>query len=468
MSVVVQFRSRAVARSRVARWHVTVLSNFAVAYDKYQRVYAKTALAQSTFPSQFFVLERHELGIGVAKASAHMQRLGLAGNRLLALGTDVAPAELHANTATGRGHYVKRNYIVVERLAWVDVVDGEVVLTPVAVEDVYAQSLQLLHPALLPYAALAPRSFSILPIARGCQAACPFCFSEASASAEQDQRKLDLAAVQRNANAAKARGAQRFVITGGGEPGLLRHATLCSLIGVGARTFDKTVLISNGHHLGSVDETTRANMLADYAAAGLGVLAISRHHYDDARAAALMSLHTDVAAIAATWRAGTAREWSERANSRSGAPQRKLKLRLICVLQAGCIDNAAALADYISWAVALGVEEICFKELYVSTSVESVYYRHDANAWSHAHQVPLRLVTQFASDHGFAEVARLPWGAPVFRGTWQGATVQLAAYTEPSLYWERCTGVARSWNMMADGQCLVSLEDRHSAVAEAL
>jgi hypothetical protein len=82
--------------------------------------------------------------------------------------------------------------------------------------------------------------------------------------------------------------------------------------------------------------------------------------------------------------------------------------------------------------------------------------------------VPLRLVTQFASDHGFAEVARLSWGAPVFRGTWQGATVQLAAYTEPSLYWERSTGVARSWNMMADGQCLVSLEDRHSAVAEAL
>jgi hypothetical protein len=57
---------------------------------------------------------------------------------------------------------------------------------------------------------------------------------------------------------------------------------------------------------------------------------------------------------------------------------------------------------------------------------------------------------------------RLPWGAPVFRGEWHGAPLQIAAYTEPSLLWERTHGVARSWNLMADGRCLVSLEDRAS------
>jgi len=30
--------------------------------------------------------------------------------------------------------------------------------------------------------------------------------------------------------------------------------------------------------------------------------------------------------------------------------------------------------NYLSWATNRGVEEICFKELYVSTSTESIYY----------------------------------------------------------------------------------------------
>jgi hypothetical protein len=57
---------------------------------------------------------------------------------------------------------------------------------------------------------------------------------------------------------------------------------------------------------------------------------------------------------------------------------------------------------------------------------------------------------------------RLPWGAPVFTGQVDGRDVRVAAYTEPSLFWERTRGVARSWNVMADGSCLASLEDRGS------
>jgi hypothetical protein len=192
--------------------------------------------------------------------------------------------------------------------------------------------------------------------------------------------------------------------------------------------------------------------LNDYARAGLRVLAISRHHHDDDASATLMSLRTDVGRVARAWQKGRA-SW----------PQ--LRFRLTCVLQQGGVEDMAGLEAYVNWAASLGVPEICFKELYVSTSVESFYYRHAANEWSHAHQVPLSLVLEFAERHRFAEVARLPWGAPVFRGEWRGRTIQIAAYTEPSLFWERARGVARSWNLMSDGRCLVSLEDRASEIA---
>ena len=46
----------------------------------------------------------------------------------------------------------------------------------------------------------------------------------------------------------------------------------------------------------------------------------------------------------------------------------------------------------------------------------------------------------------------------------QGKPLQVAAYSEPSLFWERTSGLARSWNVMADGRCLVSLEDRASEI----
>jgi hypothetical protein len=120
--------------------------------------------------------------------------------------------------------------------------------------------------------------------------------------------------------------------------------------------------------------------------------------------------------------------------------------------------------DYVAWAASLGVPEICFKELYVSTSRESVYHSASANEWAAQHQVPLSLVTDFAAEHGFREVTRLPWGAPVFRGEVAGQEIAIAAYTEPSLFWERTHGIARSWNLMADGRCLVSLEDRDSEI----
>lgn len=438
--------------SRSAYFHVTVLSNFARGFDKYSRSYSKSRIPESTFPDRFFVLRRDELSIGVAKAERLLDKLGLPGNRLVALETELNDDDLELNLRTGLGLFVASPSIQLRDLH--DVVrspDGWR-LSPLVTEEAVAQSLRLLHTELIPFERLQPRTLSVLPIAKGCQASCPFCFSDASVSASQGQGKLDFERVTSFARAARGRGASRFVITGGGEPGLVPHEKLLRLIASGASQLGKSVLITNGHHLGALDETKRQAALHDYHAAGLGVLAVSRHHHDDEVNASLMSLATPASGIASTWLAGRER-WPN------------LRFRLTCVLQQGGVCDAAGVAAYVAWAAGLGVEEICFKELYVSTSVESVYHRHAANEWSHAHQVPLSLVLDFARTHGFEEVSRLPWGAPVFRGSFRGRMLRLAAYTEPSLLWERTHGVARSWNLMADGRCLASLEDRESDVA---
>jgi organic radical activating enzyme len=428
-------------------WHVTVLSNLIRGYDKYSRAYSKSRIPESTFADRFFLLRESELRHGVAKARPLLQRLDIPGNRLVALRTAVSAQELRANTRTGIGRFVERDHIILDAVGWL----GEETRCPrvVPIEEACAQSLKLLRPQLWSFDAMRPRSFSVLPIANACQAACPFCFSDASVSADQAQARLQLAEVSRYASLARQQGAERFVITGGGEPGLVRHSALCELIAAGSAALGKSVLITNGHHLALHGEADRAQVLADYADAGLRVLAISRHHHDAHTNRDIMRLDTDAGAVARTWSDGRSR-WPE------------LQLRLICVLQRGGVENRAQLEAYLTWAVGLGVSEVCFKELYVSTSVESVYYRHSANAWSHANQVPLAIVRDAAAARGLREVDRLPWGAPIFAGEWNGRPLRIAAYTEPSLLWERSEGIARSWNLMADGRCLASLEDRAS------
>jgi len=196
------------------------------------------------------------------------------------------------------------------------------------------------------------------------------------------------------------------------------------------------------------DQATRLAALYD---AGLRVLAISRHHFNGDKNDRLMHLHTPVEGLVRTWRENY-RRWPG------------LRLRFINVLQDGGVDDETTVESYLSWATDQGVEEICFKELYVSTSTESVYYDRLANEWSRRHLVPLSLITRFAERQGFVLESRLPWGAPVYRGKWQGKRIRVAAYTEPSLFWERTRGVARSWNVMTDGRCHVSLEDRASEI----
>lgn len=427
-------------------FHVTALSNFAAGFDKYGLAYDKSAIPGIHFPDRFFVLRRDELDIGVDKSAALVRRLNRAGDRVLVIRGAIEAAALNPNLVTGKGRWFAGTRLPVADLF----LEERGALLSVTVEDAMAMSLSILAPELGRYETLAPRSMSVLPIAMACQASCRFCFSESSASLEQVPHHLDPARVDRLCLNARTAGARRFVITGGGEPGLVRHEALLELIAMGARYFPKTVLITNGVHLARRQPADCAARLADYAAAGLSVLAVSRHHHDRNANAAIMGLDT-----------GTGRvldAWSQLHHSC------KPRLRLICVLQKGGIETGDDLAAYASMAVSCGIEEICFKELYVSTTLESSYHAAPENIWSRAHQVPLAIVPAFFNRHGFKVISKLPWGSPVLEGTWDGRPLRVAAYTEPSLFWERRHGIARSWNLMADGTCLASLEDPASFI----
>jgi hypothetical protein len=434
-------------------FHVTVLSNFARGFDKYSHSYSKARIPESTYPDQFFLLRRSELGIGVQKASHLLEKLGLPGNRLIVLKTELDPSLLRRNTATGRGQFVLSSQITLSELFEIEHDDeGVIRLCPFAVEDAMAASLRLLNQEFLPFGQIRPRAISFLPVALACQAKCPFCFSKASVSLDQSTAKPDWEKVSAWLGRAQAHGAERAVITGGGEPTLLPFALLERLVAACASRFDKVVLITNGHTLATATEADQLTHLDALYDAGLRVLAISRHHFDARQNERLMRLHTPVEALVHIWRENPSR-WPE------------LRLRFISVLQEGGVEDDGTIENYLSWAINLGVEEICFKELYVSTSAESVYHDRAANEWSRNHQVPLLLVERFAERQGFIVESRLPWGAPIYRGRWLGSPLRIAAYTEPSLFWERTQGVARSWNVMADGRCHVSLEDRASEIS---
>ena len=432
-------------------YHVTVLSNFARAFDKYSLCYAKAAIPESTYPDRFYLLERSELEIGYQKVSRLLEKLAIPGNRLIAMETEVEPTLIQANSATGRGVFVESDRIKLTALYDVDQRDSGLVLRRAVVEEVTAASLRLTSEQFYRFVDLRPRTVSILPIAQGCQAKCAFCFSKASISSDQDAYRPDWGSIGTWLDEAVARGAERAVITGGGEPTLLPFAQLEKLVACCGERFSKVVLISNGHVFATCSVPDRIARLAGLRDAGLRVLAISRHHFDEQQNESIMKLRTPLEDLAQTWREHHHR-WPE------------LRLWLICVLQHGGIEDDALLKQYLTWAAGLGIEEICFKELYVSASTESMYFDRAANDWSRQYQVPLSLVTSFAEREGFSVEHRLPWGAPVFFGQWAGKPMRIAAYTEPSLYWERTHGLARSWNVMADGRCYASLEDRASEV----
>lgn len=425
-------------------YHVTVLSNWLIGFDKYSLRYSKTAILQSTYPEVFFILPHEQLEIGLQKARALQQQLAIPKNHLLVIETELTPKEVKSNdiTATGLGYYVARNWIKVNALFYYQ----QHALNAVRIEEAMAASYAVNNVTSTNYQALRPRSLSILPIAKGCQAKCAFCFSSASISRDQEQYQLSTDIIAVALKQAKKAGAIRVVITGGGEPGLVPLTRLLELLNQCRRVFDEVVMISNGYFL--LKDTTVLEQLVD---AGLSELSISRHHYNRQVNARLMGLDIDSEQIAPL-------------SHQLRKKHPSFFLRWVCVLQQGGIDSEAALSAYIEWAFEHHVTQICFKELYVSSSSESPYFDAKANDWSYQHQVSLSLVTDYAQQNNWSLHSTLPWGAPVYHVTQEDRAMTIAAYTEPSVSWELAQGECRSWNLLADGRCYASLETKHSEI----
>ncbi|MCM8526918.1 MAG: radical SAM protein, partial [Lentisphaeraceae bacterium] len=362
-------------------------------------------------------------------------------DRILILKTFVRD-ELFNDHETGIGHYVKRNYLLVESCYILE--SGNRVRY--SIEETMAKSLALQN--LQDYSSIRPRSISYLPIAQGCQASCSFCFSKASVSDDIKAQTQNNELLRKQLEKAKAAGAERAVITGGGEPTLLPEKKLLKVIEEMNNFFEKVVLISNGYWLAIKSEVERLKSLKSLYESGLGILALSRHHYDDELNEKIMNLKIEIRSVL-----GSVKELNT-----------GLVPRLICVLQRGGIENAEDIEKYLSFAAENNVDQVCFKELYVSTSTESYYHTYESNIWSKANQVPLSVLTAFLEQNGSKAIGRLPWGAPVYEYKIADKLIKVAAYTEPSLYWERVNAVARSWNIMSDGTVLASLEDRKSLV----
>jgi hypothetical protein len=173
----------------VSMFHVTLLSNFARAFDKYKRLYRKSAIPQSTYPNEFYVLPRSELPLGAAKAMRLRDKLAIPGDVLIALEASLTEANVKPNLRSGIGFIWPSPDLPVRNLY--EVGESGQLAGRLSLEDAMARSLALHARSFLPYADLKPRSLSFLPIAQGCQASCPFCFSESSASFEQKQTRLN-------------------------------------------------------------------------------------------------------------------------------------------------------------------------------------------------------------------------------------------------------------------------------------
>ena len=278
---------------------------------------------------------------------------------------------------------------------------------------------------------------SVLPVRVACNLDCPFCFSKSSISAlRQDRaqwRSMDLARYYRFA---RARGARRLVITGGGEP-LLRPDDVLHMVEVGREFFDEIACFTNGTYL--TPELSRC-----LSEAGLSYLCWSRHATSNADNRALMGEG-----------APDAESFVEAAGS--------LRIRATCVMAKGWIERPEEIWRYIEAMSALGIVEFTFKHTYVAYG-QSVFGGSEQDSWAAKHQV------EYDPFVGVGRVvAELPWG-PQIRAVTPArekiADIQqelkICYYREPTPEWERTHRIARSCNLLSNGSVYASLEDQRS------
>ena len=299
-----------------------------------------------------------------------------------------------------------------------------------------ARSLALHEPAFVPFHELKPRSVSFLPIARGCQAACAFCFSEASRSADRAQHRSHSRRRRAWLDQAAERGAERAVITGGGEPTLLPWPQLLALVRACRERFAKVVLITNGVVLARTPRARRrAARRRTRRARDLRVTTTTKprtpsHERSRPRRPPSSCRRTCGLAHEARVRAPARRHRQRRRDRRLCSLGERARRRRGLLQGAVCLDDR-----------------------------ESVYHSNAANVWSERHQVPLAHVLDWAQR-----------SASWRRCTCRGATgvrrrvdgVECASPRTPS---RACSGSAsrRRSKLERDGRRLVPRVARGSA-----
>lgn len=269
-------------------------------------------------------------------------------------------------------------------------------------------------------------SCSVLPVRMACNCHCSFCFSKSSVSWLKDDavdwRSIPVDDYYRWA---RANGATRLVITGGGEP-LLKPDDVVHLIERGSRFFDEITCFTNGTYL-------TLDLAGAMQAAGLSYLCYSRHHDDDARCRAVMGKSApDLATFFA---------------AACGLP-----VRATCVMAKGYVDSVEAVWRYIEALRGHGVRQFTFKHTYTAYD-RSVFGGSRQDDWAAAHKVDFD-----PFDGKGRVVARLPWGPKIRRI----GDLQVCYYFEPDPAWERKNRICRSSNLLSDGRVYASLEDQRS------
>lgn len=429
--------------------YITVLSNWLSGYDRYKRIYSKSGLAKSTYPDVFYLLKEDELNIGLNKANKLLNKINhenntiYSQNKIIKINTKIEN-NVHKNARNGLGWYINQNFIEVDS---VDVyLNGE--WTSITVEDLTAQAFTLNIKEYKDYQSLVPMSLSFLPVAMACEASCKFCFSESSISSEQKKLVKDFDKLDYWCETSKSAGAQRFVITGGGEPGILGLEKIKEVLTISSKHFNKNVLFTNGIFL--LKNNNIKENVKKLKESGLSILSLSCHHSEQDKLTNIMGINTGYLDILEAIKDMPTND--------------KPKVRLICVIQKGGVDSFEEIQRYINFAFKYNVEQICFKELYVAATNESLYSKTKENQYCIDHQVSLNEVLNYAKEKELKKIGELAWGSPIYQEVKDGQTLDIAAYTEPSVGWERINGKARSWNYMADKNCYASLEDKNSVL----
>jgi cyclic pyranopterin phosphate synthase len=268
---------------------------------------------------------------------------------------------------------------------------------------------------------------SILPVRMACNLRCPFCFSRSSISTlKSEQRNWHEFDLDAYFDFALSKGANRLVVTGGGEP-LLNTDAVLHIINSGARYFREITCFTNGTFL----TPAVARRLAD---AGLSYLCYSRHARRDADNKTLMGKG-----------APALDQFFEAAAG--------LRIRATCVMLRGNVSSVADVWDYISALSKYGVTEFTFKHTYTAAPT-SLFRATSQNAWARGHAAAE--VDPFAGMG--TELGRLPWG-PVIRTI---DRYQVCYYYEPTPQWEIENRLCRSVNLLSDGRIYASLEDAQS------